>query len=673
VPPAAPPGWPPPPAPPVPPAPPAPGAAWPAPAAPPAWGPPPDPFAPPGADPYAPQGAPPPRHKHGVRVWGLLAIALAILMADVAVLADRRGGNAVASGLPLSVAVEKQLAEEKPAAAARRAAERDKAIDAMFARRADAVRKRDLAAFLADVDPTQDEFRTRQREVFTSLRRLDFDHWSYERKTDSYSPGSIDFERYGSIDDLWLPVLILRYRLKGFDEGQVGRRIVYTVVERDDRWYIAGDDDLEDITSSGTSVRVDPWENGPIVVSRGPHSLVIGHPDDRKAIGSIRREVEEAVAHVTRYVGRKKWSRKVVVVLPTDDEELDAILENPTTYYDFAAVARPLATMPRGDGNREFAGSRVVINPDGFDAKSDFTTHLIRHEITHVAMFDRVGPLTPKWLVEGVAEYVGNAGSRYPAEVLAAELTESVAKSGVPETLPTDSDFGLINDAGIGYNSAWLLCRYIASRYGVAKLLRFHDAMGTLTGLDKPGEKLPRALRGVLGTNETTLLAGWRQYVRAAVADLSKLFLKPGAPFKEADRGRLTVSDLAEQKGLTKARLTAARVERTSVALWYDGPSKAPRRRLLGTLIVSTDEAGAAAVERMMTDRLRPFDSVGQPIPHGRIFYVGTEIGGQHYNETIAVLRAGTLVMEVRVAVPGTGDSSADTRRFAAAQYALVD
>jgi hypothetical protein len=652
------------------PAPPPPPPAWPPP--PPVGGAPPDPFAPPGADPYA-YAPPAPRHRHGVRVWGLLLVALAILVADVAVLADRRGSSAVASGLPMSVAVEKQLTTERPAAAERRAAERDKAIDAMFARRADAVRGRDLAAFLGDVDPTQQEFRTRQREVFTSLERLDFDHWSYERKPDSYSPGSIDFERYGSIDDLWLPVLILRYRLKGFDEGEVGRRVVYTVVERDGRWFIAGDRDLEDITSSGTSVRVDPWENGPIVVSRGPHSIVIGHPDDRKAIGSIRREVEEAVTHVTRYVGRRKWARKVVVLLPTDDEELDAILENPTTYYDFAAVARPLATVPRGSGGREFAGSRVVINPDGFDAKSEFTTHLIRHEITHVAMFGRVGPLTPKWLVEGVAEYVGNAGARLPAEVLAAELTDAVEKSGVPTSLPTDSDFGLINDAGIGYNSAWLLCRYIASRYGVAKLLRFHDAMGTATGLDKPGDKLPRALRGVLGTNETALLAGWRQYVRAAVADISTLFLKPGAPFQESDRGRLSVADLARQKGLTKARLTAADVERTSVALWYDGPAKAPRRRLLGTLVSTVDEAGAAAVERMLTDRLRPYDSIGRPIPHGRIFYVGTEISGRHYNETIAVLRAGTLVMEVRVAVPGTGDSSADTRRFAAAQYALVD
>lgn len=599
-------------------------------------------------------------------MWVTLLVALLVLAADVVVLARRGGGG---SALPASVAVERALVEESPEQAARRARERDAAVDALFDRRAAAIRNRDLDAFLRDLDPQQGEFVARQREVFTSLGKLDFAAWSYERDGESYSPGDIDFARYGAIQDVWLPVLTLRYQLKGFDVDEVGRRVVYTVVRRRGTWYIGGDTDLENITSSGTSVRVDPWENGPIVVERTKSSLVIGHPEDRAAIGAIRKEVDRALRHVVSYVGRKRWNRKVVVVLPTDDDELDRILENPTTFFEFAAVARHLTTAPRKGEDERLAGSRVVINPEGFEADSEFTKQLIRHEITHVAMLDRVGPLSPKWLVEGVAEYVGNAGAGLATDVLAAELAEEVRKNGVPTSLPTDSDFGLINDAGIGYNGAWLLSRYIASRWGRAKLLAFHDEMGTPTGLRKPGEKLPGALRKVLGITEDELLAGWRRYVRAALADLDKLLVNPGSGYTLADRGRLTVRDLAEQEGIPAKTLTAAGVDRVAAAYWRDGDASAPRRRAVTTVVVSQTHAGAEEVERLLGARLRPFDA-GRFIPNGRVYYVGTTIRGRHYNETIAVVRTGTVVIEARVAVPGTGNLAGETRALAAAQLA---
>jgi len=595
-------------------------------------------------------------------------LAAAIVVADAAVVVTRDA----ASSLPVSVAVERGLVREAPKQAQRRAQRRDAEVDAMFARRAKAVRERDRAAFLADLDPTQGEFLRRQGQVFDSLGKLEFSHWSYQRSGDSYSPGNVGFARYGRIADLWLPVLYLRYQLAGLDVAPVGRRVVYTVVRRDGRWWIGGDTDLDATTSSGTSVRVDPWENGPIVVQRATHGIVIGHPADRAAIGAIRRAVDDAVRHVTSYTGRRKWNGKVVVVLPTDDDELDRILENPTTFYDFAAVARPLGTIPRGSEDERFAGSRVVINPAGFDADSEFTTLLIRHEITHVALFRRTGPLSPKWLVEGVAEYVGNAGSRLPPEVLAARLSEQVAARGAPASLPTDSDFGLIDDASIGYNTAWLLCRYVVARWGRTALFRLHDAMGTPTGLDRPGEKYPRALRSVLGTTEEALLDGWRRYVVATVGDITTLFADPGGGYVASDRGRLALDDLGSQKGVTARRLTDAGVDRAGTAFYYDGAASAPRRRLVTTLVVSATERGARAVETLFADRLRSFDRTPRAIPHGVVFLVGTTIEGRHYNEAIAVVRAGTLVVEVRVAAAGAADTRGEAARIAAAQYAKV-
>jgi hypothetical protein len=54
------------------------------------------------------------------------------------------------------------------------------------------------------------------------------------------------------------------------------------------------------------------------------------------------------------------------------------------------------------------------------------------------------------------------------------------------------------------------------------------------------------------------------------------------------------------------------------------------------------------------------------------MFFVGTAIKGAHYNQTVAVVRIGILVAEVRVAVPGFGDPSGETRALAARQYAIA-
>jgi hypothetical protein len=598
----------------------------------------------------------------------IAAAVLCTLAGDSAVLADRQRKPAV----PRSVAIEQHLVRESDATAARHAKERDDAIRTLFDARAEAVRKRDRKKFLAGLDPDAKEFRAHQNVVFDSLGKLSFADWTYSVKDgESYSVTGIDYQKYQGADDLWLPVLILRYRLKDFDVAPVGRRVVYTVVRRGSHWYIANDADLEDVTSSGTSVRVDPWENGPIIVARSKHGIVIGHPDDAKAVAGIQREVESAVTHVTSFVG-KLWGERVVVVLPADHDELNRVLENPEVPFDFAAIARPLSTTPGDDSFREFAGSRVVINPDGFHVGRAFTRILIRHEITHVALFDRTGPLSPKWLVEGIAEYVGNAGAPYPPARLGADLGELIDKSGVPDHLPSDSDFGLINDAGIGYNSGWLLCRYIASKYGRAKLFALYDEMGTLTGLSTPGTKLANALSKLLHITEAKLLRDWKPYVRAAVADLTNV-LTPPAGYTEDDTGELDPADIADEKNLSEKQLVATGVERAGEGVWYLGNDAAhPAKLAVETIVVSRDETAAAGAERLLASRFRKIDPTGRPTAHGRLYYLGVTIGGRDYNVVAAILRTGTVVVEVRVAVPIYGDPTAEVVRLAQRQYAAV-
>jgi hypothetical protein len=598
--------------------------------------------------------------------WLLAALALSTVAADSAVMARRQAVPAV----PLSVAVERNLVRQSSAAAAKYVARRDTALRALFDSRAAAVTARGRKAFLAGVDPKAKAYGAEQAQVFDNLAMLDFASWSYEPTGDSYSPTGIDFAKYHA-DDVWLPVLLLRYQLKGFDQRPVGRRVVYTVVRRGSRWYVANDADLEAGTTSGTSVRIDPWESGPIVVRHSPHGLVIGHPKDAAAVDGIVREVESAVRHVSSYVGRG-WGEHVVIVLPADQNELEHVLENPDVPFEFAAVARPEYTDPRDDQLGLFAGSRVVVNPTNFAPEAASNRMLIRHEMTHVATFSRNGPLSPKWLIEGLAEYVGNAGSTFAVERLGGDLGDLIDKQGPPTGVPGNSAFGVLGDAGVAYNQSWLLCRYIASKWGRAALLRLYDAMGTRTGLDHPGSKLADSLREVLHVDEATLIRGWRPYARAAVADLSKILVTPGGAYREDDRGEIDAVDLATQKSLDAGRLTRLGLERGAEGYWYVGPTAKPDKLAVETLVVGHDETAAAALERLLAGRYTAFDRTGVAIPHGRMYFVGIAINGAHYNQTVAIVRAGILVVEVRVAVPGYGDPGAEARALAARQYAAA-
>ena len=53
---------------------------------------------------------------------------------------------------------------------------------------------------------------------------------------------------------------------------------------------------------------------------------------------------------------------------------------------------------------------------------------VLTHEITHLATAAVTADITPRWLVEGFAEYVANLGTGQSVRVAAAELRTAVAR-----------------------------------------------------------------------------------------------------------------------------------------------------------------------------------------------------------------------------------------------------
>ena len=140
---------------------------------------------------------------------------------------------------------------------------------------------------------------------------------------------------------------------------------------------------------------------------------------------------------VTRVWG-SDWNDQVAVLIPDTAQEFAAVTGDGADTADLAAVA--VADQVRGDGT--VLGARIVLNPANL-ARLDATGRrlVIGHELTHIASRAATSDRMPTWLVEGLADYVGNLGSNLPVPAIAAELATEVRAGKVPAALPSDADF----------------------------------------------------------------------------------------------------------------------------------------------------------------------------------------------------------------------------------------
>jgi hypothetical protein len=375
-------------------------------------------------------------------------------------------------------------------------------VTAVLARHADAVRQHSGAAFLADVDTAAAaaSFRTRQQAQIANLAAVPLRSWRYAVSASVTDRAVLS----ASAKRLGAPVLIvhlsLSYALAFVDAHPSAQDLWWTFVRRDGRVVIAADRDL---AGSGGTSWTGPWDYGPVVSVRGAASLVLGHPSRSAQLPGIAAAVDEAVPAVTAVWGTG-WARRVAVLVPGSDAELQALVGTGTALTDISAVA----VLDSGD-----TGARLVLNPDTLDALSPTGLRIvIRHEVTHIASAADTSPSSPRWLVEGFAEYVANLGTGQSVAVAARELRAGVARGRLPGALPTDAAFGS-RGAGLAqlYEQAWLACRLLAARAGPSGLVRFYRLVGASPYA--PAAAVAAALRTVLHESTAAFTAQWRRYL----------------------------------------------------------------------------------------------------------------------------------------------------------------
>jgi hypothetical protein len=383
-------------------------------------------------------------------------------------------------------------------------------VKALLARHGAALLAHSTKRFLADVDTstTAKAFRARQAAEIDNISDVPLQSWRYSATgadTDHIELAAAA-RRYGA------PALIvqvqLSYRLRGIDTQPDRHDLWWTFVRRDGQVYLAGDDDL---AKAGSASWRGPWDFGPVVVARGTSSLVLGHVANALQLTALARAVDAAIPAVDAVWG-SDWNQHVAVLVPSGQKEFSALTGTGLGYRDLAAVA---ITSGIDAVTRRPYGRRLVMDPAALGSLSKLGRQIVvRHELTHLATAAATSQTTPRWLVEGFAEFVAERGSGQPVAKAAAELRAEVAKGTVPSALPADSAFNAgSTDLAAVYEQAWLACRLIAQRAGATGLVRFYQEVGRAVLPTDYAVKL--ALHDVLHETLHAFTGQWRAYLTA--------------------------------------------------------------------------------------------------------------------------------------------------------------
>ena len=206
----------------------------------------------------------------------------------------------------------------------------------------------------------------------------------------------------------------------------------------------------------------------------------LGGPTTQPLLERVSRAMDDAVAAVTQFWG-PDWPRDIIVVATASDEQFRALAGGGS---DIAA-----ATTAR----------RIVFAPGATAMSAADLRIVLRHELFHYAARADTAADAPRWLTEGVADFVARPAAPLPGQRAAAEIA----------VLPSDADLDTVGPTRtLAYDRAWWFTRFVADRYGISALRRLYLRA---CGPGHPG--VETAVSETLGTGLDEVLAAWRRWL----------------------------------------------------------------------------------------------------------------------------------------------------------------
>jgi hypothetical protein len=156
-----------------------------------------------------------------------------------------------------------------------------------------------------------------------------------------------------------------------------------------------------------------------------------------------------------------------------------------------------------GGGGSDIAAAttprRIVFAPGAAAMSGGALRIVVRHELLHYAARADTAADAPRWLTEGVADFVGRPPDPRPGPARAADLAR----------LPTDADLDTPGATrSLAYDRAWWFSRFVADRYGIPALRRLY-----LAACGPGHADVATAIRTTLGADLPQVVDAWRQWL----------------------------------------------------------------------------------------------------------------------------------------------------------------
>jgi hypothetical protein len=218
-------------------------------------------------------------------------------------------------------------------------------------------------------------------------------------------------------------------------------------------------------------------------------------PASDHLMSRIAANIGGAIDEVKAFWGAD-WSRDVSVVVAGSDEEFHAAAGGgpASQWADIAAVTVADRVDPV---QRVAVGQRIVFAPGAVGMSETSLRIVLAHELFHYAARADTALDAPRWLTEGVADFVARPHTAVPVDALP-----------VPLTLPSDADLDTPGpERSLAYDRAWWFARFVADTYGTAKLRELYVATCGVKHTD-----VPTAVHDVLADVPAILLVRWLQW-----------------------------------------------------------------------------------------------------------------------------------------------------------------
>ena len=230
-----------------------------------------------------------------------------------------------------------------------------------------------------------------------------------------------------------------------------------------------------------------------VVDGRTVRLIALGGQSNAGLLNRIAGEIGGAVDAVAAFWG-EDWQRDIPIVTTATASQFAGQAGAGEQWNGIAAAA----VADRVDFARRIVLDQRIVFAPAAAAMSDASLRLVlRHELFHYASRIDTAPGAPRWMTEGVADFVARTDTPAPGPQAPAA------------TLPTDAEFdGPDAVRSRAYDRAWWFARFVADTYGPQKLRQLYvRACG-------PGHPdAATAVSDTLGAGMPEVLERWSQWL----------------------------------------------------------------------------------------------------------------------------------------------------------------